>query len=516
MGRDRIPRALPWLLTGLGLAILAAGAVRCWPRTVDDAYITFRYAQNLADGRGPVFNPGERVEGYSSPSWLLLSTAVLAAGGDPVTAAKLCGVLASIVLVLWLAADLARAGAGGAARGLAALVLASSPVLQIWSAAGMETNAYALLFFGGLVALARERPAPRDALAASALLAGAALTRPEGLAFWCAGAALALVRGGREARGRRVAAYLVPGLALLAHLLWRWSYYGVPLPNTYYAKTGGGWAMWRQGLEGLGGFVTHPAHVPWLAAAVLGALAGIRAGGGRRTRAAIFAGAIVLHLLYVVSVGDDGLRVHRFYVPVLAPLAALAGLLLAAPADRGRTLVVRAAGIAAVLASVALSLWTLHVRIVPALGGAALAYQEGNVRLGLHLRQTSPAVPLIAATAAGAIPYYSRLPMIDMHGLNDVHIARVPFPRAPGMRLMKWDNAYVLERAPEVIVINRGYFRAGDPLAERVAADPGLLAENALDRDLFARVARDGRYGLHGIRFDDGSVFFVFRRIPGR
>jgi len=64
-------------------------------------------------------------------------------------------------------------------------------------------------------------------------------------------------------------------------------------------------------------------------------------------------------------------------------------------------------------------------------------------------------------------------------------------------------------------VINRGYFVAGDPDADRVARDPGILAVSPMDRDLFARVARDGRYALGPVRFDDGSVFFVFVRSDG-
>ncbi len=45
--------------------------------TVDDAYITFRYAHNIIAGHGPVFNVGERVEGFTSPFHLLLSVGML-------------------------------------------------------------------------------------------------------------------------------------------------------------------------------------------------------------------------------------------------------------------------------------------------------------------------------------------------------------------------------------------------------------------------------------------------------
>jgi hypothetical protein len=41
---------------------------------LDDAYISYRYAQNLAQGNGLVFNRGERVEGYSNFLHVLMMT----------------------------------------------------------------------------------------------------------------------------------------------------------------------------------------------------------------------------------------------------------------------------------------------------------------------------------------------------------------------------------------------------------------------------------------------------------
>src|SRR5438128_1280326 len=41
------------------LALFAYLAQRVWPFTVDDSFITLRYARNLAAGYGPTFNPGE-------------------------------------------------------------------------------------------------------------------------------------------------------------------------------------------------------------------------------------------------------------------------------------------------------------------------------------------------------------------------------------------------------------------------------------------------------------------------
>ena len=59
----RVRVALPWLLLASGAAVLAVH-VRTYAFVTDDAYISFRYARNWAQGAGLVFNPGDApVEG---------------------------------------------------------------------------------------------------------------------------------------------------------------------------------------------------------------------------------------------------------------------------------------------------------------------------------------------------------------------------------------------------------------------------------------------------------------------
>ena len=59
-----------WLLAAGIYAGEQAYIFSLTPDPCEDAYITFRFSGNLADGYGPVFNPGERVEGYSNPLWM--------------------------------------------------------------------------------------------------------------------------------------------------------------------------------------------------------------------------------------------------------------------------------------------------------------------------------------------------------------------------------------------------------------------------------------------------------------
>lgn len=87
-------RALSRWLLALAVALLLAHALS-FRFAIDDAYISFRYARNLLDGHGLVFNPGERVEGYSNLSWVLLAAAGMAAGLDPLLWARLLGFAAA-------------------------------------------------------------------------------------------------------------------------------------------------------------------------------------------------------------------------------------------------------------------------------------------------------------------------------------------------------------------------------------------------------------------------------------
>ena len=92
------------LLGAAGLFVFHARIY--WQWTEDDAFISFRYSQNLARGEGLVFNPGERIEGYSNLAWVLLGAAASRAGRDLEHEAKVVGLAAGIVALLlsWLLA----------------------------------------------------------------------------------------------------------------------------------------------------------------------------------------------------------------------------------------------------------------------------------------------------------------------------------------------------------------------------------------------------------------------------
>ena len=100
------PKWRPWFVTGaVCAAILVWGGLAAYRQwwTTDDAFISFRYARNLSEGLGLVFNAGERVEGYTNFLWTLWTAAGLSLGFEAETWANVWGILfylGSILLLL--------------------------------------------------------------------------------------------------------------------------------------------------------------------------------------------------------------------------------------------------------------------------------------------------------------------------------------------------------------------------------------------------------------------------------
>jgi hypothetical protein len=75
-----------------------------------------------------------------------------------------------------------------------------------------------------------------------------------------------------------------------------------------------------------------------------------------------------------------------------------------------------------------------------------------HATIGRWMRENLPADYTVAQIATGIVPYYSRLPTIDMLGVNDRHIARLDIPLGFGVAgHEKEDGGYVISREPEII-----------------------------------------------------------------
>lgn len=434
--RARRPGGLkPWLGRVLLAAVIAAGMLWAWQLkwVGDDAFISFRYARNLIEGHGLVFNPGERVEGYTNFLWTLLVAGSLALGSHPAQFSVVLGFLCFAGTLLALQRLTERIGTRGdsqrptALPSLAVVLAASGYLLASYASSGLET-----MFAAMLVLLSLEQAERRRPLAAGLLGVGATLAHPDQGIFYAAlGGALLLQRE----RVSPLARYALPFFLLFVpYFLWRWHYYGDLYPNTFYAKSGDR-AYYRQG----GVYLLASAlamGLPWmLPLALIGARCRART---RVVKTCLL--AIPAFILYAARIGGDFMLGRLLVTPALL-LCLLAGLgfeeLLSKRAWRRAVLL----GTVAALSMLPIrlikpqaktwyiadegsfyrlaSFWPPYVRSLYTLESEAL--QQNLLARGLR--------PKLATDCVGIVGYETGLELFDLLGLTSRAVAHTPIER---------------------------------------------------------------------------------------
>lgn len=470
-------------------ALLATVALlphaRAFDFLTDDGYISFRYARNLALHGELVFNLGERVEGYTNFLWTVLLALGIKLGVPPETSARALGVLCAIgglmaVTRLSLRLDGERPHL---AHAIAPLGLAATSAYACWTTGGLETQLFTFLFVLAVDRFLAEALAFRG-YASALFFAGCALTRPEGVPLF---ALAVLFRLGHNLLAQRRLRpnrdeWLWLGLfaAVFApYFVWRWRYYGWPLPNTFYVKSSGAAAgATAMGLYYLRRFAEDHTLWFWIPLVLLG---WPRPGHTHRRMLFEWSALVALfYALYVVKVGGDFMGLYRFVLPTLPlgvlcvqeaarnlharlrarvpwPALALAGLALAAG---------HATGMARV---------SHHARTVVGADRGIDSpaylkrYVEERVPIGLWLRQHACPDDLMTVGGAGVIPYYSGIRAHDVFGLVDERIAHDPsmtVSARPGHQ--KWgSDEHMLSRRPTLVTHYYHLHARAAPDAER-------------------------------------------------
>ena len=447
---------------GLAAALLSLHAAH-FDHVVDDAFITFRYLQNGLAGQGLVFNSGERVEGYTNFLWLLMLAPGAARGWVVPRMAAALGVvcMAAAVALRWrLAGD--ETGGDGADRevaraGTVAIACAWGPVAY-WAAGGLETGVFCLLVLLLLNLVWRGR-STAEALASGVVAALLCMARPDGIVYVAAAVAWVAVLGppDRDRAARlRAAGLLVVTFAVVyvPYFVWRWRYYDALLPNTFYAKVGGGGAAFVRGAGYIAAWLLTSGAGPF--AVLAGVTAFARRGTpqaanpARRPLTWLVVGFVVAGVGFVVLVGGDQLAMFRFMVPVM--LVGAPSLWLAAV--RGMRFRGGAAALAVLLLA-ALLLPSFRGPMARRVFESERPADADRAAIGRWLRTTQSPDTLMALVPAGILPYYAGLPTLDLVGLTDRHIARAEVAGmgrgAPGHE--RYDAEYVLHRAPDLVFL---------------------------------------------------------------
>jgi arabinofuranosyltransferase len=472
------------LLATIALAAALHAASFAGAGPADDDFIVYRYARNLAEGLGPVFQPGERVEGYSAPGWMLAVSAALRLGADAPQFAFVVSALSLAVATLSVGRLWSRRHPADPTYA-PALLVAASPALAWHAVQGLGTVPVAALIALGFDLWDRALRAGRSTLPAAAVLGLASLVRNEAVLF-------VLPFALAEARRRELAPAVTAFVPIAAWQAFRVGYYGDWLPNTYTAKKLPFLEDLGRGLE----YLTMSNATTGIAVALaLSTVAFVRRRGEAQDlvlRAAA-AGAIA-YGAFVVYAGGDFEPLARFFVPIL-PIA----LLLACEGGLALAAEQRKLAVAALVAAFAFEQVAQRER-----ASLSESHELSEVRwakIGREAARRLPPGTKVALSPIGAFGYESRLPLVDVLGLTNREVAAAPPDLSIGVKgHHRHDGAWVLSQQPEMIVLGNGWLRTDASGITKLEANPwerSIVLDPAFERDYEAlAIDVEGSYPL--------------------
>lgn len=395
---------------------------------LDDAYIIYRYAENLVAYGSFTWNVGEKpVEGFTSFLWVILNASAIVVGADPIVFTKVIS-LAAALLIIWLLAYNSRtAPLEVAAIATFAIALSPPAVLLTWQ--GLETAFLSLLLLLSALFSIRvvTRANARQMVWWYLIAFIAILTRPDSVAF-TGGVGLGIVLVLLiDKRRDAVRLFFMLGLIWLAavavYVAWRYRYFGYLFPNTFYVKANPTSAFGQLSTTGFAGHsgllytktfftdVLFPYLVLFLA--MIGLRPQVLKDRGLQI-APILVGSVIFgaYLLRIIHIQGFLWR----YIFPLFPVFLLGMVWLLS--NQGRRLWLGHRFVSYVLIGLFV-VWSLQLKYVTSQEKAART-QHSRVQFGKHLAGMSGTVFL---EESGAVPYYSGWRSVDILGLNSEEIA---------------------------------------------------------------------------------------------
>lgn len=404
----------------------------------DDAMVSMRYARNLAQGIGLVWNVGERVEGYTNFLWTIYMALVhlipIADSKTSLIVLVTNGLIGVATIPVLYA--LSRSLGGNTLTTLATLAafIFNANVIY-WTTFGMESALLTCLFLQGIYRVIREaQGAPPNPLT-YLIIALLTLVRADGLVLAAFVYALALLLNKNK---KTTLLFCALSLSIpVAHEIFRIWYYGDWLPNTAYLKLVNWDGRIMAGLEYLAGFART--YIIFFAFAICGAVL------LRQPILLTLGVGIVAYCGYIAYAGGDAFPNFRFLLPILPLLIALAFIGMQ---SLGLQPVAQF-----VFSVTSLALMPLAIPDL-ALYTPDPAY-IGNVKIGLELRQNTPVTSKVADSWAGTTLYFSARYGIDLLGKSDPYLAHLPvaYGTKPGHN--KFDFDYSLGKLhPDYVIAN--------------------------------------------------------------
>jgi arabinofuranosyltransferase len=510
----------------------------------DDSYITYRYVKNFTEGNGLVFNIGDKVEGYTCFLWVVLLSVVKKLGYNFISASQTLGIISSLLTLLFIykiSSDIFsknKSSYYSVTFSLIAVILTiSNGAYAYWSISGMETSLFAFLTTLGIYLYLKEIEKRTVSMPYSSIVfLLASLTRPEGNLIFGVTVIHKIIfiikqksRKDPDAASTNIintllarqnllwlALYIIPGLIFM---IWRYSYYGYLMPNTFYAKTGSSFEYLKTGWNYFLEFAQTYGLYGILLALILFTL---------RSKEKFYEYLYLVMIffifsLYIISIGGDVLRPARFFIPVLPVFYILIQEALhhfVSVLEKKYNLSYIIPIIIALVLVFSYYTYKDQYEQIKKYSELENGLVEKMRVSGQWLKSKSIAegrTLTVAATTIGAISYFSDVQLIDMLGLTDKVIAHNPKPIQEisskteiGWKERHYNVDYVISRKPDYI-----YFSTG--LKPSAYAERGLFTSDEFLKYYYPSYFTIKEYGFTDCiykRKTDKEVKYTIDNLP--
>lgn len=459
----------------------------------DDAYITLRYVDNFINGNGLVFNKGERVEGFTNFLWLVLLSItsiiakIISLQIELSFVTQLFSLLSGVTLLVFsfyftqrfLKEKFEQKNNFEKITILFAslipplLISFSSPFLY-WGVSGMESTLFTLLALISVYRYLFNYKKKPDLVFVSVSVLNTML-RPEGLLIFFLITSHSIIVNKMKSitvdwesnrklfvNRKEIILYVIPVLVLL---IFRLIYYGYPLPNTFYAKTGFNLEHFDRGLD----YVIDGIINQFLYGILLFVpLFNLRKGNLRK-ETFFFYFFVWIYLMLIVLIGGDVLPIDRFLLPTLPLVLIFSTVTIYHVIKNPISPIVKTVLLFALMFVFSFAVVYSYVQNYD-LMGIKRSYEIGLVHKmkvyaeWIKKKQTeSDKKIMVALSTIGAFSFYSGVKVIDIVGLTDEYIAHNP-KEIPGIdeelpvlwKERRYNAEYVLQQNPDYIIFPAG------------------------------------------------------------
>ena len=411
----------------------------------DDAMISMRYALNIANGQGPVWNEGEKIEGYSNPLWVIIMTIphLLFSKKASIIIIQLLGIITTLLIAL-LSLKLFDAYSGSLSNGLLKkshgilyfVILFYYP-FNYWSILGMESGLVIVLVLLAVLSTLgiQEKPHKKNFYLLSLLSGLLLLTRNDNLLPVLLLYSFIYFSSKNKTFDFRRSFFIsifITIFILLLQIAFRYFYYGKIIPNSFLLKISNKNIFYciHDGIIFIKDFTIS--IIPFFIVVFL------RKKLFKENYLFLFLMIIFLFISYQVWVGGDAWGLSRFLSAAVPFITILFFIALAEVINKFACNLKEKYKSCLLIAGGLIFFFSLNADYVKEICFLKLPYQvnenKENVNTALLINEFTDNNATVGVFWAGAISYYTERKTFDFLGKCDPYIANLN----PYIQSNKW------------------------------------------------------------------------------